>query len=516
MGLRTQAGDSPPTRTSGNDDPLVGQLLDGRYRIGSLLAQGGMGKVYRAEQLSLGRQVAIKTLHLTEQQAGHDPSFRQRFALEAAATSRLSSPHTVTIFDYGRTESDLYYIVMELVDGQTLSQLMRREGKLPPARALNITRQLALALREAHRRGIVHRDIKPANILLTRDGLETVKVLDFGIAKMLQPEPMLSVETPMEITRSGTLLGTPEYMAPEAMTGKADHRSDLYSLGVVLYLMLAGKLPYKGGSPAETIMMVLHEAPPKLPMELGLPPTLILMIEKLMARNPEDRFQSVDELWATLMPISQGLGIDFSQLTQTRTEPLELEPELLLPLTHAGEMPVGWSYAWLPSWLRSRRQLSVMLGTACGVLLVGVLLFKPPTQTSAPRPEASPPLRSLSLQPSALQGTTETTVAPSSSSTNKVLAEGAHSTRAEGHPADMSGASKPSPALSSAETGGKGATPPETVPATAENAAASPVATSEEPPRSPPARKKARTSNRSAPAPAEEEVLPEGYKPSPY
>lgn len=503
MGLRTQAGESPPTRTSGAEDPLVGQLLDGRYRLTSLLAQGGMGKVYRAEQLSLGRQVAIKTLHLNEQQAGHDPSFRQRFALEAAATSRLSNPHTVTIFDYGRTDADLYYIVMELVDGSTLSQLMRQEGRLTPARALNITRQIVLALREAHRRGIVHRDIKPANILLIRDGLETVKVLDFGIAKILQPEPTLSAETPMEITRSGTLLGTPEYMAPEAMTGRADARSDLYSLGVVLYLMLSGKLPFKGASPSETIMMVLHEKAPKLPPELGLPPTLVAMVEKLMASQPNQRFQSVDELWATLIPLSQGLGVEFAQLTQPRLDGLELEPELLLPLTHAGEMPVGWSYAWLPAWLRTRRQLGALLTTAGLVLLAGGGLW----WFSSPRVSSETPIRSAT-SPSSSAAPISPALQPATPAASDTQTAATSTAVASPHPT--------APAQSAPEERKAAAATPSVAASEAALPVFSPATEAAEPVKRASPRKKVRSPSGLSPVPSEEEALPEGYKPSPY
>lgn len=370
-------------------DPLIGRVLDGRYRVLSLIAQGGMGRVYKAEQTSLGRIVAIKTLAIPASQSVTDPQFQQRFALEAAATSRLKNPHTVTIFDYGRTSDDLFFIVMEYVEGVTLAQVMRREGRLHPLRAIGLIRQLCIALREAHRHGIVHRDIKPANLLILQDGYEHLKVLDFGIAKMLHKEFDGSAEQ-LEITRSGTFLGTPEYMSPEAMTGRADLRSDIYSVGVVFYLMLTGRLPFKATSPADTIMMVMQDPVPRMDPSIGVPEELENFVLRCMARRPGERFQSIEELMAAMIPVSAALGMELPITSPTLNSELELDAALLSPMEgNAGAGPEN-----LPYWLQHRQQQLAMLVSALVVIAIGLVLLVakgPATPAPAPNDQAIAP-----------------------------------------------------------------------------------------------------------------------------
>jgi serine/threonine protein kinase len=224
-----------PHPSSPAADPLIGRLINDRYRIASLVARGGMGRVYRAEQAPLGREVALKVLH-PRYEGDHDPEFQRRFFLEASTCAKLSHPNTVTIFDYGRTEDDIYYIAMELLEGRTLHRAVRTDGPFAPQRAMHIARQVCRSLREAHKSGLVHRDLKPANVFLMRHGDEEdfVKVLDFGLVK--------DIETPDEdLTETGLFMGSPKYMSPEQIRGEnVDGRCDVYALGVMLYEMLTG------------------------------------------------------------------------------------------------------------------------------------------------------------------------------------------------------------------------------------------------------------------------------------
>jgi eukaryotic-like serine/threonine-protein kinase len=287
----------PVKDTPGVPDPLIGRIIDGRYRIQALVAVGGMGRVYKAEQSGLGRTVAVKVLSVNPARQIHDPNFRERFALEAATASRLTSPNTITIFHHGRTDDDIYYIVMEYVEGITLGRLLKREGRLPVARAVNIASQVCLSLREAHARGIVHRDLKPSNIMLLNGDFDQIKVLDFGIAKQV----MRDADDPdHELTSSRSYIGTPEYMAPENFDGRVDTRSDIYSLGVVLYLILTGRLPFKGKTATQTMLMAIHDQVPEIDPALGVPLTLEDLIFSCLERDPGCRPPSIVDVLQTL------------------------------------------------------------------------------------------------------------------------------------------------------------------------------------------------------------------------
>jgi serine/threonine-protein kinase len=281
-------------------ESLVGRTLDGRFRIISALARGGMGAVYRAEQLPLGRAVAIKVLSLRHDE-DQDPEFRKRFLLEASTAAKLTHPNTVRVFDYGQTDDGLYFIAMELLEGLTLKEIIAQDGALPAERAIEIAKQIARSLREAHRLGIVHRDMKPGNVMLVqRGGDETVKVLDFGLAKDTTPQEG-EVE---DITQTGVFMGSPKYMSPEQIQGeKLDARSDLYSVGVILYEMLSGKPPFQREQPMQVLMDHIRE----IPKTVAAPPdrpqlsyNVVDVTMRSLAKKREERWNDMDALLIAL------------------------------------------------------------------------------------------------------------------------------------------------------------------------------------------------------------------------
>ncbi|HSD86841.1 MAG TPA: serine/threonine-protein kinase [Kofleriaceae bacterium] len=264
------------------NDPLLNRVLDGRYTILEKLGQGGMGAVYRGSQHSVGREVAIKLVTPT---LVSDSDVIKRFLREAKLASRLSHPNAVAVMDFGQTDDGLFYLVMELVTGRTLDQVIKAEKTLTPERIVRIGTQVCDALEGAHALQIVHRDLKPANIMLMASGRDLVKVLDFGLAKSLAPD-----QTSMTMTNAGSLLGTPAFMPPELALGlSCDGRADLYSLGVILYLLGTGRLPFMSDSAHELIAM--HGTQPAPPMR-GVPPALGAIVDQLLQKDPALRFQS--------------------------------------------------------------------------------------------------------------------------------------------------------------------------------------------------------------------------------
>ncbi len=260
------------------------RTLSGRYRIVGHLARGGMGDVFEAEDLSLGRTVAIKILHPN---FASDGAFTSRFRREAQAAANLSHPNIVGIYDFGE-DGDTYYMVMELIEGRTLRDIARAEGPLLPRRAAEIIAETAAALSVAHAAGVYHRDVKPGNIMLTPDG--SVRVTDFGIARALDDSE--------ELTRTGAVIGTATYFSPEQAQGlPADERSDIYSLGVVLYELLAGRPPFTGESPVAVAYQHVSEyATPPSGVNADVPAGLEAIVEKAMEKSPDARYQSAADL----------------------------------------------------------------------------------------------------------------------------------------------------------------------------------------------------------------------------
>jgi serine/threonine-protein kinase len=278
-------------------DPRLGQVLAGKYRIDAFLTRGGMGAVYRGTHVMLDKPVAIKLIHPELVTA---PETLRRFQREARAASQLSHPNIVTVYDLGQAEDGSLYIAMELVVGSSLKDAIRSSGGLEPARAARILRQMCGALALAHKHGIIHRDLKPQNVMLCPDpdGRESVKLLDFGIAKTFE------VEGGTVLTSTGMVLGTPHYMSPEQAGGKPiDGRSDIYALGVILYEMLVGEVPFSDTSVAALLYKHLWE-PPQPPSlkrtDRTIPSDLEQMALRCLEKDPAKRFATVEELSASL------------------------------------------------------------------------------------------------------------------------------------------------------------------------------------------------------------------------
>jgi eukaryotic-like serine/threonine-protein kinase len=276
-------------------DSLIDTLFDGRYRIQRKLGAGGMADVYLAEDQELGRRVAIKIL---DSRHANDDQFIERFRREAKNAAALNHPNIVSIYDRGEAENT-YYIAMEYLDGRTLKELIVSRGAAPVNVTVEYARQILSALRFAHRHGIVHRDIKPHNVLV--DGEGRVKVTDFGIARA----------GTSQMTEAGSIVGTAQYLSPEqARGGEVDPRSDLYSLGVVLYELLTGKTPFDGETPVEIAMKHLSTAPkPPSKLRSDIPPELDKVVLRALAKNPDDRYQSADEMEADLERVARGAPI---------------------------------------------------------------------------------------------------------------------------------------------------------------------------------------------------------------
>src|SRR5438105_3896423 len=297
-----------PPNAEHTNDPLIGQLIADRYQVLALIGEGGMGRVYLAEHVRMGRKSALKVINPALATTADAIS---RFNREAANACKINHPNVAQVYDFGEMADGTLYLAMEYIDGETLDTVVAREGPLPPLRAAQITKQIADALYAAHHLGIVHRDLKPENVMIARhlDGTDWVKVVDFGIAKTIQRDGAGS----QTVTTAGVSLGTPEYMSPEQLAGeKLDHRTDVYSLGLLLFNMLTGELPYPKLTSKETLVRRLTSRPstlaevrPDLPWPEELQPAL----DRALAPEVADRYDSVSEFGRAVLRAAENVDV---------------------------------------------------------------------------------------------------------------------------------------------------------------------------------------------------------------
>jgi eukaryotic-like serine/threonine-protein kinase len=291
-------------------------IFNNRYRLDNKLGEGGMATVFCGTDTLLRRRVAVKVLR---EQYASDEEFVRRFYQEAESAARLSHPNIVNTYDVGR-EGDTYYIVMELVDGPSLGEIIRADGKLPEQVAIDYAAQICNGLAYAHRQGLLHRDIKPANILITKD--DVVKLSDFGIARAMSQQTMA-------MTRPGLVMGSVYYLSPEQAQGLDLHEtSDLYSVGVVLYQMLTGKLPYTGESPVTVALKHVSDPVPVIdPLQAGVSPAVAAIVNKLLQKQPENRFQSASEVASALREARERPSVAaYSTQDDSATQPISVVP----------------------------------------------------------------------------------------------------------------------------------------------------------------------------------------------
>ena len=359
--LKFCPNDGQTLRSLASANDLVGQVVADRYHVLKKLGEGGMGQVYLAEHVKMGRRSAIKVMNPS---MVHDADAVSRFNREAANASRITHPNVCAIYDFGETQDGLIYLAMEYVEGEPLTALLERSqgGALEPRRAGRIFLQVAEALQAAHDLGIVHRDLKPDNIMVTqgRGGADVVKVVDFGIAKAVEGSG-----DNQKVTKTGLVVGTPEFMSPEQLAGdKLDGRSDLYALALVLYRMLTGRLPFDGSTVQETMIKRLTDEPlplararPDQPFPAGLQQAL----DTALTRTPADRYQSVAKFAgdvAGVLELHSGAAAD-APLPATRASDARTQ------LLNAGKPAVAAPSSPAPS----RR--AAVIGTAVLLLVTG-------------------------------------------------------------------------------------------------------------------------------------------------
>jgi eukaryotic-like serine/threonine-protein kinase len=386
-----------------------GGILDGRYQLRSLLGVGGMAKVYLATDRVLQRQVAVKVL---SQPYAQDPSFVERFQREARAAASLSHPNIMAVFDSG-TDGELQYLVMEYVAGRSLAELLARQGRLAPRPAVELAVQVCAALAAAHAQGLVHRDIKPANVLVGDDG--RVKVTDFGIAKAAATT----------LTGTGVVLGTAAYLAPEqAQGGPVDARSDLYSLGCVLYELLCGSPPFGSGAGSPLVAVAtqhLHQPPePPSAHNPQVDPGLDAVVLTALAKQPDQRYQRAVDLQDALQQVLAGRAVAAGPhgrpAAAVPTEPLPGLPDRIGVLPAAPGVAVQGS-SRRPGWVRWALAVA---GLALGIALVAWLW---PDDASTPTARKAGPTAAPATGASATTASGSTAPpGPSASGVNTALA----------------------------------------------------------------------------------------------
>ncbi len=374
---------------------MTGNLLGDRYQVGDTLGFGGMSEVHRGRDLRLGRDVAIKVLRAD---LARDPTFQTRFRREAQNAASLNHPAIVAVYDTGETATDagpVPYIVMEFVDGETLRDLLKREGPLPPKRAMEIVADICAALDFSHRHGIVHRDVKPANVMLTRAG--AVKVMDFGIARAV-------ADGQATVTATAAVIGTAQYLSPEQARGEAvDARSDVYATGCVLYELLTGAPPFTGDSPVAVAYQHVREDPkPPSSVHPGIPRELDAIVLKALNKNPLNRYQTAAEMRSDLVRALSGQAVhatpimdDADRTAMLRTPPQRVAPPTSQPPLLAPPSILQPTDDWDDEDSGRARKVwgFVGIGVLCLALLAGAIILTlkvtgappPPPQVAVPK-----------------------------------------------------------------------------------------------------------------------------------
>ena len=361
-------------------DPFIGRdILNGQFQILQKIGSGGMGSVYKALQPAMNRMVAVKILH---PKLANRKDLVSRFRREARAMSHLTHPNTVKVYLYGELEDGSLYIVMEYLEGKNLNQTVRSEGPLPLERALPILIQSSLALEEAHHAGIIHRDLKPENIFICQQGgmRDYAKVLDFGLAKVTEREMRPGS---VILTQEGMVFGTPEFMSPEQAQGKPlTPASDIYSLAVILYEVLTGKLPFDAKNPMEFIQLHVTTKPKPINERVPgrtFPPLLWTVMERALAKKSEDRHQSGGELAHALQAVLNG-ATEIPPYADTAPRPMM--PSAPLAPTPAAAVPAPVVVAPPPQAPREapvapgpkQPSVGLLVGVALAFLVVGAAL----------------------------------------------------------------------------------------------------------------------------------------------
>jgi serine/threonine protein kinase len=318
--------------------PAAGDMIAGRYEILALIGEGGGGCVYKARQLNVEREVALKLLPA---ESMDDVAAMRRFEREARLISRLRHPNTITVYEFDRTADGVLYIAMELIHGQTLRDVLARERSCSPQRAVRILQQALKSLAEAHSLEIVHRDIKPANIMLCdmHGDPDFVKVLDFGVATVLADGQSM-MQHAEDVTQTVDVVGTPQYMSPEQFRSQdVSVLSDLYSLGVVAFEMLAGFPPFNGQTVNDILIKHLFDPVPALPEQVEDFPVLVQVVRKLLSKDPADRYQSAEEALEALKAWRAGSKTSTQRKLEVRPSLLGLSIESTVPTETVPAIP---------------------------------------------------------------------------------------------------------------------------------------------------------------------------------
>ncbi|HLA09050.1 MAG TPA: protein kinase [Pyrinomonadaceae bacterium] len=356
-------------------DSLVGKTLAGKYRIEEKISEGGMGGVYRGTHVLMDKTVAIKVLHPS---LAADEKIVARFSREARAASRISHPHALSVTDFGEDEAGVVFLVMEYLSGRTLKEVVREDGPMPLKRAVEIIKQVGGALDAAHEQGVVHRDLKSDNVmLLTTNSGDYAKVLDFGIAKIKEPDDGYDAA----LTAPDLVIGTPQYMSPEqcSQSQDIDARSDIYSLGIILYEMLVGHLPFTGPSPTAIMMKQLQEAAPSVHDERpDLPEVMGMIIKRAMAKLPENRYQKVSEMVEDLTMAAEH-SVPASEGGQHRVgetmAPADQSDEETLVRARGVVVPTGAPVAPAPTLVSSFNPWKVLIPSVVGLLIIFGVIY---------------------------------------------------------------------------------------------------------------------------------------------